>query len=186
MESSADISYSRSGNDQELLNILEIQRRNVKSVLSGEEVRSQGFVTVVHDLELLKKMHGYCPHILARNGDKIVGYALAMVPELRHDIPVLASLFEMTDARLSGRNYLVMGQICIDKPFRGRGLFSGMYEFYREQLQREYECLVTEVSDENQRSLKAHLHLGFEILHTRVDKGAEWKMLVWRWRKKSN
>jgi hypothetical protein len=49
-------------------------------------------------------------------------------------------------------------------------------------LHREFECLVTEVSESNQRSLQAHLHVGFEILHTRLDKGEEWKMLVWNWR----
>jgi hypothetical protein len=182
MGSSANISYSRSNNNGEFLGILDVQRRNVKTVLSGDEMQSDGFVTVVHSLELLRKMHRLCPHILAKNGDVVVGYALAMVPELRLDIPVLAALFEITDDLLPGRDYLVMGQICIDKPFRGKGLFSGMYEFYREQLHREFECLVTEVSESNQRSLQAHLHVGFEILHTRLDKGEEWKMLVWNWR----
>lgn len=182
MRSSDNICYSRSNNEEEFLGILDIQRRNVKSVLSGDEMRSEGFVTVVHSLELLKKMHQLCPHILAKNGNMVVGYALAMVPELRVDIPILAPLFEMTDDLLPDRNYLVMGQICIDKPYRGKGLFSGMYKFYREQLHRDFECLVTEVSASNQRSLQAHLHVGFEILNTRLDKGAEWNMMVWNWR----
>ena len=182
MDQLNDISYSRSVNDQELLKVLEIQRKNVKSVLSGEETRSDGFVTVIHDLELLRKMHRHCPHILAKNGNEVLGYALAMVPELRHDIPLLAPLFKEMDALLPGSNYLVMGQICIDKPFRGKGLFSGMYNFYREQLKEDYECLVTEVSGENQRSLQAHLHVGFEILHMRVEHGTTWYMLIWNWR----
>ena len=126
-------------------------------------------------------MQGYCPHILAKNGENIVGYALAMVPELRHDIPILVPLFDLTEKLLPNSKYLVMGQICVDKPYRGRGIFSGMYRYYRDQLNKNYECLVTEVADENQRSLQAHLYIGFEILHTRVEDKVKWITLVWNW-----
>ena len=175
------IFYSRSKNDGELQKVLELQRRNIKSALSLDERQSEGFVTVVHDLDLLRRMQEFCPHIVARSGESIVGYALAMVPDLRHQIPLLVPLFDLTDQLLPHTNYLVMGQICIDKPYRGKGIFSGMYRFYRDQLHKHYDCLVTEVADENQRSLKAHLHVGFELLHTHVENEVKWITLVWNW-----
>ncbi len=175
------ISYSRSKNEGELQKVLELQKRNFRAVLSSEEAIAEGFVTVVHDQELLFKMQQHCPHILAMLGEDLVGYALAMVPDFRKAIPILVPLFELTDRLLPQRNYLVMGQICIDKPHRGKGIFRGMYTYYRNQLHQQYDCLVTEVSGDNQRSLNAHLHLGFEQLHRRVEGKEEWITLVWNW-----
>ena len=177
----AAISYSRSKNELELQKVLELQKRNTRRVLSSEELRSEGFVTVVHDLDLLKKMHRSCPHILAKKGEEIVGYALAMVSDFRDEIPILVPLFELIDRLLPDSKYLVMGQICIDKSFRGKGIFSQMYQYYRDQLHNSYDCLVTEVSSGNQRSLQAHLHIGFEHLYTHVENQEEWITLVWNW-----
>jgi GNAT superfamily N-acetyltransferase len=177
----ATISYSRSKNELELLKVLELQKRNTRKVLPPEELRSEGFVTVVHDLDLLKKMQQSCPHILAKKDEEVVGYALAMVPDFRAKIPVLVPLFELVDRLLPDSKYLVMGQICIDKSFRGKGIFSQMYRYYRDQLHTTYDCLVTEVSSDNQRSLQAHLHVGFERLYTHVENEEEWITLVWNW-----
>ncbi len=176
------INYSRSENDRELQKILEIQQRNIKPALPATVYGSEGFVTVVHNLELLRKMQEYCPHILAKRGAEVIGYALAMVPEMRAEVPVLDQLFELTDQLLDQKTYLVMGQICIDKPYRGQGIFRGMYNFYREQLNGTFDCLITEVAQENERSLQAHLHLGFEVLERRVEQGVGWELLIWNWK----
>ena len=45
--------YSRSKSDQELIQILELQQNNTRYKLSPGEIQSEGFVTVVHDLEIL-------------------------------------------------------------------------------------------------------------------------------------
>jgi RimJ/RimL family protein N-acetyltransferase len=126
-------------------------------------------------------MQQLCPHILAKSGEDVIGYALAMVPDLRQDIPSLTPLFELIDRLLVQSKYLVMGQICIDKSFRGKGVFRGIYQYYRDQLHDEYDCLVTEVSNENQRSLRAHLHVGFEELCRHVEGKELWITLVWHW-----
>ena len=175
------IDYNRATTDQELEQILSIQQRNIKSSLSSGDFSKEGFVTVEHELDVLRRMNYACAHIIAKHESKVVGYALAMESSFARDIPVLRPLIQLTDQILTGVNYLIMGQICIDKPYRKMGIFSGMYRFYRKQLQLHYPCLVTEVATENQRSLQAHLHLGFEILHTRIENGMQWELLVWYW-----
>ena len=175
------INYSRATTDDELTQILSIQQRNIKSSLSSGDFSKEGFVTVEHELEVLRRMNYACAHIIAKHESKVVGYALAMQPSFARDIPVLRPLIQLTDQMLTGVDYLIMGQICIDKPYRKLGIFSGMYRFYRKQLHLQYPCLVTEVATENQRSLQAHLHLGFENLHTRIENGTQWELLVWYW-----
>lgn len=175
--------YSRAKNQEELAQILEIQRRNTKARLAPAEIESDGFVTVVHDMSILNEMNQTCPHIIANYKQQVVGYALAMDPVHREKVPVLKSLFELTDGLMNNRKYLVMGQICIDKPYRGQGVFRGMYNFYRQQLMNDFECLVTEVAVENKRSIRAHKRIGFDILLSRTAHGKDWEILVWEWAK---
>ena len=104
-----------------------------------------------------------------------------MRPTFRN-IPMLLPLIKIADEVVSNKPYLVMGQICIDKPYRGLGLFDGMYNYYKQQLSGQYQCLITEVAVENQRSLNAHKRVGFKAVHSRVESGQEWKLLVWDWK----
>ena len=136
---------------------------------------------MVHNLETLREMNMACPHIIASVNEQVIGYALAMVLSFREDIPVLKPLFGLIDKLMVNRNYLVMGQICIDKRYRGKGVFRGMYEFYRNQLRDQYDCLLTEVAQENPRSLGAHKRVGFETIHTRNEQGQYWEVLLWEW-----
>ena len=161
---------------------MDLQKVNTRFKLSPSEIQSEGFVTVVHNLETLRQMNIACPHIIASVNEQVIGYALAMVPSFREDIPVLKPLFGQIDKLMVNRNYLVMGQICIDKPYRGKGVFRGMYEFYSDQLKHQYDCLVTEVAQENPRSLEAHKSIGFETIHTRNEHGKYWEILSWEWR----
>lgn len=181
MKEFPEIVYTRSSNNEELGQILDIQRKNIKKRLSKSQIASQGFVSVIHNLKTLRKMHESCPHILAKRNESVVGYALAMTHALS-DVPMLLPLFEIADEVVSSKPYLVMGQICIDKPYRGLGLFDGMYNYYKQQLRGQYQCLITEVALENQRSLNAHKRVGFKTNHSRVENNQEWELLVWNWR----
>jgi len=183
MQQSPKIEYSRSSNNQDLDQILNIQSKNIKERLSKSQIASEGFVTVVHDLEILRKMHELCPHILAKHEELVVGYALAMMPAFREYIPMLLPLVNWADEVLANKPYLIMGQICIDKPYRALGLFDGMYDYFKQQLSHQYHCLITEVAWENQRSLNAHKRVGFKTFHSRVENGQKWELLVWDWRK---
>ena len=172
------IRYVTASDDSELLQILKLQLANLPSSLSDNEKQSEGFVTVSHSLELLKAMNKKCPHILAKSDDLVVGYALCMHPDFRDKIDVLKPMFREIDKVLSpDEPYLIMGQICIAKSHRKRGIFRGLYKKMRESTQTEFSTIITEVDNRNQRSLLAHYAVGFRDLYQYHSDGTNWFLL---------
>ena len=170
-------------NDYELEQILELQRDNLARSLSAEDIASQGFVTVEHTLDVLRRMHAIRPSIVAKEGEKLAGYALVMPVECRSFIPILEPMFERLDSLGIGRQrFYVMGQICVGKPWRSRGVFDLLYSAHRRYLGSEYDCVVTEVAIRNTRSMRAHGRVGFEIIDRYRDATDEWALLRWGWK----
>ncbi|MFS4468802.1 GNAT family N-acetyltransferase [Maribacter sp. 2210JD10-5] len=175
------ITYSRARTASELKEILALQTTNLKDNVSHTEKESQGFITVSHTFDMLNKMNNACQHVIAKDNAKVIGYALAMLPSFRNEIPILTPMFVSADSLLGNKNYLVMGQICIDKNYRGKGIFKGMYTFYKNELSPQYDCLFTEVATENTRSLSAHKAIGFSILKTEIAGDVSWELMNWHW-----
>ncbi len=177
------IEYHRASTENELRQILALQKNNAVAVISEAEREKEGFVTVTHTYAILKRMNDACAHIIAKDGDIVVGYALVMLPAFKNDIPLLKPMFATADALLPNTNYLAMGQICIAKNYRSKGIFRGMYHYYKEQLLGRYDGLFTEVATNNTRSLYAHQSVGFTILKTEITDGISWELLYWDWHK---
>ena len=168
--------------DSELGEILDLQRRNLTRNLSESEIAENGFVTVEHTLDVLRRMHALVPSIVARDGDELAGYALVMPVECRSFIPVLKPMFQRLEALgLFQRRFYVIGEICVASPYRGRGVFDLLYGAHREHLRDRFESVVTEVSTRNTRSLRAHRRIGFEELERYRDATDEWVLLLWSW-----
>jgi GNAT superfamily N-acetyltransferase len=171
----------------ELQQILTLQENNLLQQLTPEERESQGFVTLRHDLATLQKMHELSPSIIIKNDKEVVAYALTMAPGCRRLIPGLEPMYTLLDKLswkdqpLSSCRYYVMGQICIDKPYRGKGLFEMLYHYHREIYHPQYDLFITEIATRNHRSLRAHEKVGFKIVHTHRDELDEWAVVVWQW-----
>ena len=176
------ISYKRASNQEELEQIRTLQLQNSSQNITSEEKLQQGFVTVQHSLALLDQMNSSCPHIIATDDNTVMGFALVMLPDFRHEIVVLTPMFERIDELLpKDKTYVVMGQICIDKNYRKQGIFRGLYHFYREELQPQFDYLITEVATINIRSMQAHEAIGFKIIDTYLEAGIEWNIILWDW-----
>ena len=174
------ILYKRCNSHAELEQILALQKRNLRENLDLEEKEVEGFVTISHDLEILRKMNATCPHILAKSGNKVVGYALCMHPKHSNDIPLLKPMFKKTDHALKEEfKYMAMGQICIDKAFRRRGIFTGLYKYMQDELKAEYDLIITEVDSDNKRSLGAHYKVGFTDLIVYQSDSRTWHLIQW-------
>lgn len=178
--------YTIAGSDHELYGILKLQRENLATAISHEEALEQGFVTVEHDFALLRRMNALFPHIIAKDGEEVVGYTLVMSRDLRDEIPVLVPMFWQIDTitydgqPLSDARYVVMGQVCIAKRYRGLGVFAGLYQEMATRLAPDFDFIITEVSLRNQRSLRAHHKVGFEtIKEYQTDDGEEWAIVLW-------
>jgi len=127
-------------------------------------------------------MHDACPHIVAKHHEKVIGYALCMLQKFKKEIPVLIPMFHEIDKELLLKkeriNYLVMGQVCIDKAYRKQGVFRGLYHFMKQELNTSFDAVITEVDSANVRSSNAHKAIGFEELKTYTSNGQEWELIV--------
>ena len=170
------IKFTTTTSRDELVQILSLQKMNLKSAVSENEIANEGFVTVEHNYDILKRMNDVCPHIIAKDGDKVVGYALSMDPVFGDEILVLQPMFiELKKRNII--NFLAMGQICVAKTHRKQGIFRGLYEAMKKASYPTYEYIITEVDATNSRSLGAHLAIGFEKICTYHSLGQDWELI---------
>jgi len=180
--------YTTANSKNDLEGILSLQKINLPQSLTQPQIQSQGFVTVDHSYAQLAKLNDFEKHIIAKDNEKVIGYLLAMTKSSRFDIPVLIPMFELfdtilyNDKKISGYKYLVVGQVCIDKAYRGKGILDDCYAAYREHYGSKYDFAITEIAATNLRSLKAHRRIGFKEINTYVspDK-TEWNVVLWDW-----
>ncbi|MDO9038641.1 MAG: GNAT family N-acetyltransferase [Lutibacter sp.] len=182
------IIYTTSKTSQDLSGIIALQKINLLENLTENERQNQGFLSVTHSLEVLEKMQADERNITVKNKDKIVGYALAMTKKSKYDIPVLIPMFELfniityKEKLVSNYNYIVMGQVCIHKEYRGQGLFDGVYEAFKNYFQNKYDFAITEIAATNLRSRAAHKRVGFNEIYKYYDpENVEWCVVVLDW-----
>lgn len=177
-----NIQLQRASTSKELQEIITLQQQNVSNAISAEEKKKEGFVTLRHTFELLEQMNNACPHCIAKANDTVIGYALVMKPSFKDTIEALEPLFdEIQNLVPQHKNYLIMGQICISKEYRGLGIFRKLYHFYKEELSYQFDCLITEVASINTRSLNAHQAVGFRTLKTYQEQDITWHIMIWDW-----
>ncbi|GAA4890065.1 hypothetical protein GCM10023311_12780 [Flaviramulus aquimarinus] len=177
------IIYKKAITNNELHQILELQHRNIPTSISKEEKQNEGFVTVHHDFETLKTMNDACAHSIAIHNNEVIGYALSMVKDFKDAIAVLKPMFQEIEISIKPMvRYIVMGQVCVDKPYRKQGIFRGLYEFMRLNLKPDFDFVITEVDAKNTRSLNAHYAIGFKVLKTYISNNQKWVLLSWSWR----
>ena len=170
--------------EAELQKILDLQQDNLRSHLTAAEIDQEGFVTVIHNLELLREMNSPHPHIISKAGDTVVGFALVMLREYGDKIHVLEPMVtEIDNSSYGGKilrdaSYILMGQICIAKDHRKKGLFRKMYTLLESSLKPYFDYIITEIASNNERSLQAHLHTGFHILKRYSTSSTEWILVI--------
>ncbi|GAB3763213.1 GNAT family N-acetyltransferase [Spirosoma pomorum] len=169
--------------------ILTLQQANLRQNVSVDDQSAQGFVTVNHNPDVLTRMNQVAPSVIAKDGAKVVGYCLTMLPEFANDIPELLPLFESINQiayqgkPLREQAYYVMGQVCVDAGYRGQRIFDRMYHHQQEVYGGQYKLLVTDISEKNTRSQRAHERVGFRPLETFYDStlGENWIVVAWDW-----
>jgi len=182
------ITYTTSKSIEDLAGIIELQKENLPSNLTKEEIFREGFVTVVHSLEDLKKMNAIEQSVIAKDKGKIIAYLIAMTSKSKDDIPVLIPMFanfgniKLHNKTLSAYNYIVVGQVCVAKGFRGQGILDNCYAEYKKQFKRKYDFAITEIATKNLRSINAHKRIGFtEVCRYKVPHNEEWSIVIWEW-----
>ncbi|HVE61655.1 MAG TPA: GNAT family N-acetyltransferase [Chitinophagaceae bacterium] len=173
--------------EDELAQIYKLNQINLKQNLSETEKEEEGFVSWLYSMDLLKKMHQLAPSIIAKDQDKVIGYALVTLKEaseFHHDLKTMINSLEPLQYKnkpLFSYSFYCMGQICIDKNYRGKGVVNSLYQHHKKIYQNQFDLLVTEISTNNPRSQKAHEKLGFKTIHSYHDALDEWNVVVWDW-----
>lgn len=175
-------------NHDELVGIRDLQALNLRKNIDAATALSDGFLTAEYTLEYLQHMHDASPSIIAKDGDQVVGYALVATKAVREGHDLMADLFNVIDTKfyksksLRDTNYVVVGQLCVAKEYRGQGLVKRLYDYYRDCYAKEYEYLITDVAQANSRSLNAHKKSGFIVIDTLEYGGIGWDIVLWDWR----
>jgi ribosomal protein S18 acetylase RimI-like enzyme len=171
----------------ELAGIQKLQQINLKKNLEPAEAETEGFVLAEYTLAFLETMHRASPSVIAKNGEEVVGYALVALPAIRHQHDLLGDLFNTIDKTtyrhklLKDAKYVVVGQLCVAKQFRGMGLVQQLYQFFKQVLEKDFDYCITDVAQDNPRSLKAHTKSGFQVVNTLVYGGVSWDIVLWDW-----
>jgi GNAT superfamily N-acetyltransferase len=179
------ITLLAASDDAHFEGILELQKRNLHATLSAEQQAREGFVFAEHNLQLLKKMSSSLPQVIALHNDKVVGYNLAMTSSMQGELESLIPMFNEFEKctyrgkDLAGYQYLVGGQVCVDKAFRGQGLLARLYHETRKRVYSQYQLCITEISQRNPKSLLAHQKMGFDVIRTYQDKKELWNIVAW-------
>lgn len=187
MAHSPEYRIRAASSDEDLRQILALQAANLPEALEPGEREEQGFVTLVHDLPLLRAMNTPWPHIIAteEGRDEVVAYALVMLHAMRSRLPALGPMFDRLgrlDYRgrpLGGYRSYIMGQVCVARAHRGRGLVGRLYDEHRARMSPHFDLMITEIDRANPRSMRAHEKAGFEVIDEyRSDGGNEWLIVA--------
>jgi ribosomal protein S18 acetylase RimI-like enzyme len=173
--------------EEELQQILHLQKENHIRHIDKTEMHSQGFVTMRHTLAVLRQMHNLSPSVIIKDNNKVVAYALTMLRDCRQLMPGLEPLFALFDELswnnkpLNDSRFYIMGQICVAKEYRGQGLFDELYNHHKQVYQPQFDLFLTEISTRNHRSIRAHKRVGFKTIYTHRDNLDEWNVVGWDW-----
>lgn len=181
------IEVTRVSSPSEIIGISDLQSLNLKQNITDGEAIEQGFLTAAYTIEYLQEMNSVSPSIIAKDGDKVVGYALVATKDIRNGHDLVEGLFDAIDqSEYNGKllrdvNYVVVGQLCVAKEYRGQDLVQKLYGHFRDCLSKEFTYLVTDIAQANARSLKAHKKRGFQVINKLMYDGVEWDIVLWDW-----
>ena len=181
------IDVTRVSSPSEIIGIRDLQALNLKQNITAEEAVDQGFLTASYSIEYLQDMNAASPAIIAKDGDNVVGYALVATKDVRNGHDLIEGLFDAIDKSeyngelLRDVNYVVVGQLCVAKEYRGQDLVQKLYGHFRQCLSKEFTYLVTDIAKVNARSLKAHKKRGFQVINKLMYEGFEWNIVLWDW-----
>jgi ribosomal protein S18 acetylase RimI-like enzyme len=173
---------------KQLEQIQELNQENLKTHLSEQEQQEQGFVSWSYPLDLLVQMNALAKSVIVTDNEQLAGYALTTLREASRFHTELDNMFKDFEGLFyKGRSlfsyrFYCMGQICIAKEYRGKGIVPMLYNKHKEIYSSQYDFILTEISTRNIRSLKAHEKIGFKTIHYHRDQLDEWAVVIWDWK----
>ncbi len=152
----------RRARSEDLSAILQLQEANFVGNLAPEE-RGEGFLSATFTRDQLEAMAADVAVLVAGNDDWVAGFLCASGPGFNYESPLITRMMrELTRIEHRGKpvaahRFFMYGPVCIDRPYRGRGLLRGLYEALLQEVAGTYDVGVAFVSKDNPHSLRAHV-----------------------------
>lgn len=150
--------------------ILELQAKNLVTNLNDDE-KKDGFVTTPFSIDQIRDLIELQGVFIALDDKKVVSYVMCASWQYWIQWPMFEYMASFLDTleykgkKLTFENSYQYGPICIDKEYRGTGLFKDIFEFARKEMNKRYPILVTFINKINKRSYEAHVRkLGLEVI----------------------
>jgi hypothetical protein len=127
-----------------------------------ESERAGGFVTTPFTVKQIADVIDLEGMFVVENESKIIGYTFAADWEYFSQWPIFPymvsrfPLLSFDNQGLTVENTFQYGPICIEKTYRGSGLFQQLFEFMRLTMRNRYPIGITFINKMNQRSFIAH------------------------------
>jgi hypothetical protein len=171
----------------EITALLKLQSENLKANLDSQTIDSQGFVSFTYTPRVIKGMMADEPQIVVKDKDLIIGYALTTTLSYGETMVLMKPLVDLSrtisfnNKPISMLKYYIMGQVCVRAGYRGLGIFDMLYKGHKQFLSEKYDFVITEIADDNKRSLAAHRRIGFQTIHEYFDDVSEkhWHVVLW-------
>lgn len=180
--------YTKASTVEDLLGILKLQQKYLLPNLGVSTISNQGFLTVKHSLNDLINLNAIEQHIICKEENNVIAYILAMTSLSKNSITILKPMFAVFNTiiyrnkPISDYTYLVVGQVCVAEPHRGKGVFESCYAFYKSIYKDKYDFAITEIATNNFRSIQAHKKIGFVEIFTYTSPDLkEWSVVIWQW-----
>ncbi len=170
--------------------ILELQRVNLAENVSEEKKKTRGFVSVRCTPELLNKIILQEKITVATVGEKLAGYLMPMTVEHAATIPLLdpflekVRILQFEGKQIHEYRYCIIGQVCVDEEFSGKGIAGKLYAELKTRLASQYDLGISEVGSNNPNSLHVHLDkIGLQDVETYSADGRDWHIVILDFRK---
>jgi predicted GNAT superfamily acetyltransferase len=155
-----------SATDCDIPDLLRLFEANSYKSLSPEENTQFGFVSLTLSSDLLQRIIRRDPPIVAKVDGRLIAYLIPLPHYFRDDPDVKVIfdadlMFSFEGRPIADYQFVQLTQVAIDREFRGRGVYQGMYEEMRRRYADTYDLVLVGISKYNSRSLRAHQKLGF-------------------------
>lgn len=174
----------------ELAQVHKLLQENLKQNLSYQERKQQGFITINYSLNSLIKLNKITPTIVATDGNKVIGYALSANRNCTGLDKFLDMIIAEVDRTFYNKNlllesnYVMVGQLCVAKAYRRRGVSQKIYQEFKQEFHQTHPYCLTGVDVLNKGSIKSHKKCGFRVLKQLKCCGLNsiGYLLIWDWR----
>ena len=148
-------------NIADITGVLKLQERYLFANLSEQE-KAGGFVTTPFSVAQLTDVIDQKGLFLAKHDDEIIAYCFAASWQYFVQWPIFAHMIALfpewsfQNEEITVDNSFQYGPICIEIPYRSKGIINVLVEFMRQNMVARYPIAVTFINKINVPSFKAH------------------------------